>query len=162
MAGTHQLYIYEPETAALYPSVGNGREANLNDVSLADSELAQPSGLYYAGAGQLYFADSESSTIRLADFERDLVTVVSGTTENSLFDFDDIDGELGVNRCSTRWASNGDAAGNLYIADTLQQPHQDRARRRDSTHYPVRHKGGSGRIPGTAHRIWRSLTSPAA
>lgn len=118
MAGTHQLYIYEPETKALYPSVGNGREANLNDVSLADSELAQPSGLYYAGAGQLYFADSESSTIRLADFENDLVTVVSGTTENSLFDFDDIDGELGANRLQHALGIDGDAAGNLYIADT--------------------------------------------
>ena len=79
--GTHQLYIYQPDSGQLYPSVGNGREANLNDVSLADSELAQPSGLYYAGDGKLYFADSESSTIRLADFENNIVTVVSGTTE---------------------------------------------------------------------------------
>ncbi len=118
MAGTHQLYIYEPETNALYPSVGNGREANLNDVPLADSELAQPSGLYYAGAGKLYFADSESSTIRLADFENDLVTVVSGATENSLFDFDDIDGELGVNRLQHALGIDGDGEGNLYIADT--------------------------------------------
>ena len=118
MAGTHQLYIYELETNALYPSVGNGREANLNDVSLADSELAQPSGLYYAGAGKLYFADSESSTIRLADFENDLVTVVSGTTENSLFDFEDVDGELGTNRLQHALGVDGDDDGNLYIADT--------------------------------------------
>ncbi len=118
MAGTHQLYIYEPDTNALYPSVGNGREANLNGVSLANSELAQPSGLYYAGDGKLYFADSESSTIRLADFEQDLVSVVSGTTENSLFDFGDIDGALGSNRLQHALGIEGGADGALYIADT--------------------------------------------
>ncbi|MYH64453.1 MAG: redoxin domain-containing protein [Chloroflexi bacterium] len=118
MAGTHQLYIYEPGSNRLYPSVGNGREANLNGVSLANSELAQPSGLYYAGAGKLYFADSESSTIRLADFEQDLVTVVSGTTENSLFDYGDIDGELGENRLQHALGIEGAPDGSLYIADT--------------------------------------------
>ena len=118
MAGTHQLYIYEPESGVLYPSVGNGREANLNDVSLANSELAQPSGLYYAGAGKLYFADSESSTIRLADFENDLVTVVSGTTNNHLFEFGDIDGELGVNRLQHALGVDGGPDGDIYIADT--------------------------------------------
>ena len=118
MAGTHQLYIFEPQNNLLYPSVGNGREANLNDVSLAASELAQPSGLFFAGAGKLYFADSESSTIRLADFENDLVTVVAGTTENSLFDFGDIDGELGENRLQHALDVQGVPGGDLYIADT--------------------------------------------
>ncbi len=118
MAGTHQLFIYEPDTHLLYPSVGNGREANLNDVSLADSELAQPSGLFYAGDGKLYFADSESSTIRLADFENNLVTVVAGTTENNLFDFGDVDGELGENRLQHALGVQGVPNGDLYIADT--------------------------------------------
>jgi len=118
MAGTHQLYIYEPENGALYPSVGNGGEANLNDVSLADSELAQPSGLYYAGAGKLYFADSESSTIRLADFANDLVTVVAGTSNNHLFEYGDIDGELGVNRLQHALGVEGGPDGDIYIADT--------------------------------------------
>jgi len=143
MAGTHQLYIYVLETAALYPSVGNGREANLNDVSLADSELAQPSGLFYAGAGQLYFADSESSTIRLADFENDLVTVVSGTTENSLFDFGDIDGELGANRLQHALGIDGDAAGNLYIADTYNSRIKMVRAGETSTH-TLSGQGGSG------------------
>lgn len=118
MAGTHQLFIYEPDTEHLYPSVGNGREANLNDVSLATSELAQPSGLYYAGEGKLYFADSESSTIRLADFENDLVTVVAGTTNNDLFDFGDSAGELGENRLQHALGVQGVPNGDLYIADT--------------------------------------------
>ena len=118
MAGTHQLYIFEPQSNLLYPSVGNGREANLNDVRLADSELAQPSGLFFAGDGKLYFADSESSTIRLADFENDRVTVVAGTTANSLFDFGDVDGELGENRLQHALGVQGVPGGDLYIADT--------------------------------------------
>lgn len=143
MAGTHQLYIYEPAAGVLYPSVGNGREANLNDVSLADSELAQPSGLYYAGAGKLFFADSESSTIRLADFESDLVTVVSGTTENSLFDFGDIDGELGENRLQHALGVDGDPEGNLYIADTYNSRVKILRAGETSTH-TLFGKGGSG------------------
>ena len=118
MAGTHQLYILDLIEQRLYASVGNGREANLNDVSLADSELAQPSGLYYAGDGKLYFADSESSTIRLADFENDLVTVVSGTTNNHLFEYGDIDGELGQNRLQHALGVDGGPNGEIYIADT--------------------------------------------
>ena len=118
MAGTHQLFILDLDDMELYASVGNGREANLNDVSLANSELAQPSGLYYAGEGKLYFADSESSTIRLADFENDLVTVVSGTTANNLFEFGDIDGELGENRLQHALGIEGGPNGDIYIADT--------------------------------------------
>ena len=118
MAGTHQLYIYEPDSNLLYPSVGNGREANLNNVSLANAELAQPSGLYYAGDGKLYFADSESSTIRLADFENDLVTVVSGTTDNHLFKFGDVDGELGENLLQHALGVDGGPNGEIFIADT--------------------------------------------
>ena len=118
MAGTHQLYIFDPESGVMFVSVGNGREANLNDVSLANSELAQPSGLYYAGDGKLYFADSESSTIRLADFANDRVTVVSGATANSLFDYGDIDGELGANRLQHALDVQGAPNGDLYIADT--------------------------------------------
>ena len=118
MAGTHQLFILDVNEQRLYASVGNGREANLNGVSLANSELAQPSGLYNAGAGKLYFADSESSTIRLADFEKDLVTVVSGTTNNSLFEYGDIDGELGQNRLQHALGVDGGPNGEIYIADT--------------------------------------------
>ena len=80
--------------------------------------MAQPSGLYYAGDGKLYFADSESSTIRLADFANDRVTVVSGTTANSLFDFGDIDGALGVNRLQHALGVDGGPNGDIYSADT--------------------------------------------
>jgi thiol-disulfide isomerase/thioredoxin len=117
MAGTHQLYTYDPPSKLLYPSVGSGREANINDT-LADSALAQPSGLYYAGDGKLYIADSESSTIRLADLDNNLVTVVAGTLNNDLFDFGDSEGELGQNRLQHALGVQGTPDGDLYIADT--------------------------------------------
>ena len=63
MAGTHQIWAMDLMANTLSPAVGNGREAMLND-SLLNSELAQPSGLYVVG-DQVYFADSESSTIRV-------------------------------------------------------------------------------------------------
>lgn len=118
MAGTHQLWALNLETDFIRVTVGNGREANLNDVSLADAELAQPSGLFYRD-GLLYFADSESSTIRVADFNENQVRVVAGTIANDLFDFGDIDGELGTNRLQHALGVALDDAGEkLYIADT--------------------------------------------
>ncbi|MCY3831487.1 MAG: thioredoxin-like domain-containing protein [Chloroflexi bacterium] len=150
MAGTHQLYVYEPETGVLYPSVGNGREANLNDVRLADSELAQPSGLYYAGEGKLYFADSESSTIRLADFENDLVTVVSGTTNNHLFQFGDIDGELGLNRLQHALGIEGGPNGELFIADTYNSRIKRIAAGETATHTIFGLGGLGGYVDGEA------------
>jgi len=116
MAGTHQLWALDLNTNELRVTVGNGREANLNEVTLANAELAQPSGLHFSD-GLLYFADSESSTIRVADFNDDEVRVISGTTENNLFDFGDIDGELGTNRL--QHALGVELVENtLYVADT--------------------------------------------
>lgn len=116
MAGTHQIWRLHLETGDISVAVGNGREAQFNDT-LAQSELAQPSGMYYID-GLLYFADSESSTIRVADFTKNQVSVVSGTTNNDLFDYGDIDGALGVNRLQHALGVVGDENGNLYIADT--------------------------------------------
>ncbi len=116
MAGTHQIWRLHLETGDISVAVGNGREAQFNDT-LAQSELAQPSGLYYV-EGLLYFADSESSTIRVADFIKNQVRVVSGTTNNDLFDFGDIDGALGVNRLQHALGVVADEQGTIYIADT--------------------------------------------
>ena len=116
MAGTHQIWTMDLEAGTLSPFVGNGREAQLNR-RLANSELAQPSGLYYEG-DMLYFADSESSTIRVADIAADQLAVVSGTTRNSLFTFGDADGAPGDSLLQHALGVVGDGDGTLYIADT--------------------------------------------
>lgn len=118
MAGTHQIWQLEMAMNVLRPAIGNGREAALN-TTLADSELAQPSGLYWAD-GLLYFADSESSTLRVAEIEQDELRVVSGTTANSLFTFGDRDGSLGDNLLQHPLgvAGGGAREDTVYIADT--------------------------------------------
>jgi DNA-binding beta-propeller fold protein YncE len=116
MAGTHQIWQLNLDTNILQATVGDGREAMLN-ATLADSELAQPSGLYFTD-GQLYFADSESSTVRVADLADDRVETIAGTTDNNLFDFGDIDGELGVSRLQHALGVTGSPDGLIYIADT--------------------------------------------
>ena len=82
MAGTHQIWALSLEDDTLRVVVGSGREALMNR-SLIESDLAQPSGLHY-NDGLLYFADSESSAIRVADFNKDMVNTLAGPLENTL------------------------------------------------------------------------------
>ncbi len=92
MAGHHQIWVLDLTSGVAAPLVGNAREGVLNGP-FDQAELAQPSGLALDTAGRLYFADSESSSIRVAD-----VAAPQGTTElvaggaASLFDFGDVDG----------------------------------------------------------------------
>jgi thiol-disulfide isomerase/thioredoxin len=116
MAGTHQIWEIDLDTSLMQVSVGNGREAALNS-SPTNSELAQPSGMFYRD-GRLYFADSESSTVRVADFNDDQVATISGTNENNLFDFGDVDGELGTSRLQHALGVTGSPDGLIYVADT--------------------------------------------
>ncbi|MBL8130955.1 MAG: redoxin domain-containing protein [Anaerolineae bacterium] len=115
MAGPHQLWALYPDNT-VGPVVGSGREAALN-ATLELSQLAQPSGLFYRD-GLLYFADSESSTVRVADIPADRVETVAGTTDNNLFDFGDIDGTPGVSRLQHPLGVTGGVTGPVYIADT--------------------------------------------
>ncbi len=117
MAGTHQIWAMNLDTNQLIASVvGSGREALTND-SLTNSALAQPSGLYYR-YGRLYFADSESSSIRVADFKMDTVTTLAGPDFDSLFDFGDVDGEVGTSRLQHALGVTGSDDGLIYVADT--------------------------------------------
>ncbi|MCU0511376.1 MAG: redoxin domain-containing protein [Anaerolineae bacterium] len=118
MAGTHQLWRLDATTGALRVLVGSGREAQ-NNGSLRTTDLAQPSGLYYH-AGRLYFADAESSTVRVADLAGDAVQVIAGTTANDLFDYGDVDGPPGRSRLQHPLAvvGTGTDDGPLYIADS--------------------------------------------
>ncbi len=89
MAGTHQIWSMDLTTGIVGPLVGNGRESTANGP-LAAAELAQPSGVTFDAAGRLYFADSESSSIRYAEvLEPAGVTGVVAGSDASLFDFGD-------------------------------------------------------------------------
>jgi thiol-disulfide isomerase/thioredoxin/sugar lactone lactonase YvrE len=88
MAGSHQLWRFDPGEGIVEPWVGNGRESVRNGP-VADAELAQPSGLASGADGTVYFADSESSSIRLvAEGSTDLLAGAS----TDLFTFGLLDG----------------------------------------------------------------------
>lgn len=113
MAGTHQIWRFDLSAGVVGPWAGSGAEAVHDDVR-PNAALAQPSGLTTDGA-RLFFADSESSAIRWADFgPTGQVHTIVGT---GLFDFGDRDGSGDAVRLQhplgVAWQDGG-----LYIADT--------------------------------------------
>jgi len=91
-AGTHQIWTIDLLARTARPSVGSAAEGTLNDV-LLEASLAQPSGLVLATDGLLYFADSESSSIRSAAVQdKDGLTALVAGGQQNLFEFGDVDG----------------------------------------------------------------------
>ena len=110
MAGPHQLWQMDTATLQAEVYAGSGRE-DIYDASRLDASLAQPSGITVKD-GVVYFADSETSSIRKVEDGKVITLIGSG-----LFDFGDKDGAytdallqhpLGV------FAVND----NLFVADT--------------------------------------------
>lgn len=91
MAGSHQIWSLDLESGSINSLVGSGREGTL-DGPLEASELAQPSGLALDRFGRLFFADSESSSIRWADLAEGGEVWTAVGSGRSLFDFGDQDG----------------------------------------------------------------------
>ncbi len=87
MAGSHQIWVYDPEAGRLGPWAGNGREDH-TDGALAEASFAQPSGLARVGK-HLVIADSEVSSVRAIDLDEGEVRTIVG---RGLFDFGDRDG----------------------------------------------------------------------
>ncbi len=141
MAGRHQLWSLDMDNGEVGPLVGSRREGLL-DGPFASAELAQPSGLHFVD-GQLYFADSESSSIRVADTLTGEVRTLAGPTDNNLFIYGDVDGPVGDSRLQHALGLTGDGAGGLYVADTYNSrvKHLDPQERLLATRYGL---GGSG------------------
>ena len=113
MAGIHQLWSMDLKDGTIGPFAGTGGEA-IDDGPLSSSMLAQPCGITTDGQ-RLYFADSETSSLRSADIDPSgRVRTIVGL---DLFVFGDVDGSghnvrlqhpIGINHHD----------GVLYIADT--------------------------------------------
>ncbi|KLJ04297.1 NHL domain-containing thioredoxin family protein [Streptomyces sp. KE1] len=88
MAGTHQLWTYDPQAGTVAVAAGTTNEG-LVDGPGAEAWFAQPSGLAADGDERLWVADSETSALRWVDPEGTVHTAV-GT---GLFDFGHRDGE---------------------------------------------------------------------
>ncbi|MFE9126127.1 thioredoxin-like domain-containing protein [Streptomyces sp. NPDC007148] len=88
MAGVHQLWTYDPESASVEVAAGTTNEG-LVDGPGAEAWFAQPSGLAVSTDGErLWLADSETSALRWVDRDGTVHTAV-GT---GLFDFGHRDG----------------------------------------------------------------------
>ncbi|XP_015179350.1 PREDICTED: NHL repeat-containing protein 2 isoform X1 [Polistes dominula] len=106
IAGTHQIWALFLEDTVwwknkLYKAgvcaaiVGNGREGNRNNSYPHAATLAQPSGITIAQEyNTVYFADSESSSIREVHLKDGKVSTLCGADKNpqNLHDFGDVDG----------------------------------------------------------------------
>ena len=119
MAGSHQIWTFDPATRAAAPLVGTGGESTKNGPA-SESELAQPSGLVIGDDGRLYFADSESSSIRITNLmSADLITATLAGSDQSLFDFGDVDGTGTAARFQHPLGIDWDTAtGTIVFADT--------------------------------------------
>ncbi len=117
MAGHHQIWLMDPAAGTAAPLVGNARESTVNGP-LAEAELAQPSGLAFDAGGLLYFADSESSAIRSAEVLTDGVTDIVVGSNDTLFDFGDVDGAGTEARLQHPLGLAYADDGLLYVADT--------------------------------------------
>ncbi|MFJ8225845.1 NHL domain-containing thioredoxin family protein [Streptomyces griseus] len=88
MAGVHQLWTYDPQSATVRAAAGTTNEG-LVDGPAAGAWFAQPSGLAVSADGErLWVADSETSALRWVDRDEHVHTAV-GT---GLFDFGHRDG----------------------------------------------------------------------
>lgn len=87
MAGNHQIWAYDTKTDMVSPFAGNGYE-NIIDGSRMRAQLAQPSGLSILD-NTLYFADSETSSVREVDLKSGYVKTIVG---HGLFSFGHKDG----------------------------------------------------------------------
>jgi sugar lactone lactonase YvrE len=115
MAGTHQIWRYDPKTMKVEPWIGSGHE-NILDGTRRTAQLAQPSGLS-ANEQSLFFADSETSAIRRFDWQTEEVTTLVG---QHLFIFGSTDGDLdeGLLQHPLGVAVDGDE---VFVADTYNR-----------------------------------------
>lgn len=115
MAGFHQIWTFDLKKWTVQPFAGSGREF-ISDGPLLEATLAQPSSLSLdAAAKKLYFADSETSAVRMADLNSTgRVSTLVGT---GLFDFGDVDG---IEEDARLQHPLGVAYydGKVYVADT--------------------------------------------
>jgi thiol-disulfide isomerase/thioredoxin len=114
-AGTHQIWRADLAFDVVGPLIGSAREGTLNGP-FPTAELAQPSSVTISDEGMLYFADSESSSIRVGNLGEEVTALVVGSDQD-LFSFGDEDGTGNDARLQHPLGTevHGDI---LYVADT--------------------------------------------
>lgn len=116
MAGTHQIFSYDPTNGQLAVFAGTGAEG-LKDGAAADSWFAQSSGIIEARDGSVWVADSETSALRRIVFEQGQAQVETAVGIG-LFDFGFVDGQRPEARMQHCLGLVELPDGSIAIADT--------------------------------------------
>ncbi|WP_370592514.1 NHL domain-containing thioredoxin family protein [Rothia sp. ZJ1223] len=116
MAGTHQLFSFDPRNGQVRVFAGTGAEG-LKDGVADESWFAQTSGLAEATDGSLWAADSETSALRRISFTDGAVQVESAVGIG-LFDFGFVDGQRADARMQHCLGVTQLPDGSLAVADT--------------------------------------------
>jgi DNA-binding beta-propeller fold protein YncE len=114
MAGVHQVWSMDLTSRSLAVHAGTGGE-EIRDGRNTEALLAQPMGIA-ASDNMLYFADAESSAIRVSDY--DPVGNTHTIIGTGLFDFGDVDGTGDTVRMQHQQGISVAPDGRLLIADS--------------------------------------------
>lgn len=117
MAGTHQIFSFDPLTGAVAIVAGTGLEGLL-DGPAHESWFAQPSGLAEDADGNVWVADSETSALRKLAIDDAGTVTVETAVGKGLFDFGFRDGEASAARLQHPLGVTVLPDGSVAIADT--------------------------------------------
>ena len=117
MAGTHQIFDFEPASGAVTVVAGNGLEGLL-DGPAEQAWFAQPSGVTEDAKGNIWVADSETSALRILKFSDDGAVTVQTMIGEGLFDFGFRDGDASQARLQHPLGIAVLPDGSVAVADT--------------------------------------------
>ena len=117
MAGTHQIFSFDPVSGDVAIVAGNGLEGLL-DGAAHESWFAQPSGLAEDADGNIWVADSETSALRKLAVGDDGTVTVESAVGKGLFDFGFRDGPAAEARLQHPLGVTVLPDGSVAIADT--------------------------------------------
>ncbi|XAS71842.1 NHL domain-containing thioredoxin family protein [Micrococcaceae bacterium Sec5.1] len=116
MAGTHQIFAFDPVTNQVSILAGSGLEGLL-DGAAEDAWFAQSSGLAIDADDNIWVADSETSSLRRLVLNESGVTVETAVGQG-LFDFGFRDGDASEARLQHPLGVTVLPDGSVAIADT--------------------------------------------
>ena len=117
MAGTHQIFGFDPRTGAVSIVAGNGLEGLL-DGAAHEAWFAQSSGLAEDADGNIWVADSETSALRRLVIDDAGTVTVETAVGQGLFDFGFRDGPAAGARLQHPLGVTVLPDGSVAIADT--------------------------------------------
>lgn len=117
MAGTHQIFSFDPITGAVAIIAGNGLEGLL-DGPAHEAWFAQSSGLAEDADGNIWVADSETSALRKLVIAEGGTIAVESAVGKGLFDFGFRDGPAAEARLQHPLGVTVLPDGSVAIADT--------------------------------------------